>query len=94
MIKVLIERHLLEGLEAEYQAASKSLLQGCMAFPGYISGESLRDIERPNHRVIITLWSSLSAWQQWEKSDQRAQLLAGIAGLLAADEKVLLLTPV
>lgn len=94
MIKVLIERHLLEGLEQEYNEASRALLQGCMEFSGYISGESLRNLESPNHRIIITHWKSESAWRQWETSERRLQLLGGVAGILAADEKVTLLAPV
>ncbi len=94
MIKVLIERHLQDGLEEEYMQASKALLQACMEFPGYISGESLKDLDRPNHRIIITHWQSESAWREWEKSPQRQQLLGGIAGILATDEKVLLLSPI
>ena len=93
MIKVLIERHLLDGLEKEYNQASKALLQACMEFPGYISGESLRDLEHPNHRIIITYWKSESAWREWEASERRLQLLGGVAGILAADEKVVLLAP-
>jgi len=93
MIKVLIERHLLVGLEKEYDQASRALLQACMERPGYISGESLRDLDYPNHRIIITQWKSETAWREWERSDQRAQLLAGVAGILATDEKVVLLAP-
>ncbi|SFX11707.1 antibiotic biosynthesis monooxygenase family protein [Marinospirillum alkaliphilum] len=93
MIKVLIERQLLEGLDEEYGHAAKALLRGCMEMPGYISGESLKDIQRPTHRVIITLWKNEQSWKDWEKSAKRQQLLAGICGLLAADEKVTLLAP-
>jgi heme-degrading monooxygenase HmoA len=94
MIKVLIERELLEGLEEEYKLASRALLQGCMEMPGYVSGESLQDIKRPNHRLIITLWQNEQCWKAWEKSEQRQRLLAGICGLLATDEKVMLLAPI
>lgn len=94
MIKVLIERQLLDGLEEEYKLASRALLQGCMEMPGYVSGESLRDIKRSNHRLIITLWQNEQCWRDWEKSVKRQQLLAGICGLLATDEKVTLLAPV
>lgn len=93
MIRVLIERQLQEGLEQEYQAASQALLKACMESPGYISGESLVDLKRPNHRIIITKWNSESAWRAWEVSEKRQRLLAGIAGILAADEKVTLLAP-
>lgn len=93
MIKVLIERHLLVGLEKEYEQASKALLQACRECPGYISGESLQDLDSPNHRIIVTQWKSETAWREWETSPQRAQLLAGVASILAADEKVVLLAP-
>ena len=93
MIKVLIERQLQEGLETEYNQASRALLQACRERPGYISGESLVDLKRPQHRIILTQWKSESDWKDWEQSTQRLQLLAGIAGILAHDEKVVLLAP-
>ena len=94
MIKVLIERELQEGLETEYHQASRALLQACRACPGYISGESLVDLQRPHHRIIITHWKSESDWKAWEGSTERQNLLGGIAALLANDEKVVLLAPI
>ncbi|SEI56118.1 Heme-degrading monooxygenase HmoA [Allopseudospirillum japonicum] len=91
MIKVIIERTLTPGLEIEYEQAARAILQATLRAEGYISGESLKDANNPNHRFIITLWRDKTAWHRWETSEERYQVLTGIAPLLSGDEKVTIL---
>lgn len=93
MIKVMIERQLQAGLEEEYNQASRALLKACTERSGYISGESLQDLKNPGHRIILTHWKDERSWYEWEHSPERQRLLGGIAAILAADEKVILLAP-
>ena len=45
MIKVLIERVIAEGLEQPYEEAARKVIQQAVQSPGFISGESFRDLE-------------------------------------------------
>ncbi len=87
MIRVIIEREVAEGLEKYYEKAVAELLNVITAAPGYLSGESLAEIHRPNHYVVITRWSNEDAWNRWFHSAERQQVLSAIRPFLQNDEK-------
>ena len=91
MIRVIIEREIAEGLEQYYHAAVSDLLKAMTDAPGYLSGESLVEISRPNHYVVLTRWANEEAWQRWFKSPQRQQFLDAIRPFMLNDEKFMLL---
>ena len=65
MIRVLIERHIAESLEAAYEERSRKILQRAVAAPGFISGETLVDSRDPNHRFTLANWRSAADWERW-----------------------------
>lgn len=87
MIKVIIERVVAEGLEIPYERAVEELLTVMTRASGYISGESLVDVRRPNHYIVVARWSDQSSWEKWFYSEDRKELLAAIAPFLQTDEK-------
>lgn len=87
MIKVIIERVIAEGLEVPYEQVISELLTVMTRARGYISGESLVDIDHPNHYVVIARWSDRDAWDQWFLSEDRKAIVTAIAPFLGADEK-------
>jgi antibiotic biosynthesis monooxygenase (ABM) superfamily enzyme len=90
MIKVIIERKIALGLEANYQDAIKATLKDALDAPGYISSESLTDINQPKHKILITKWSSVKAWQQWYSSEPRKSVVSAIQAVLEEPEKITL----
>jgi len=42
--------------------------------PGYISGETFFNLDRPDECVVIGKWVSLEHWQQWERDPRRIEL--------------------
>ena len=91
MIRVIIEREIAEGLEKFYEQAISKLLHVMTSAPGYVSGESMIEIHRPNHYVVITRWADEAAWNRWFQSTERQNLLAAIRPFLLNDEKLTLL---
>jgi heme-degrading monooxygenase HmoA len=91
MIRVIIEREIAEGLEQYYEAAIANLLDDMVGAPGYLAGESLVEIHRPNHYVVVTRWSNEEAWNRWFNSAQRQDLLSAVRPFLLNDEKLTLL---
>ena len=59
--------------------------------PGYLSGESLVEIHRPNRYLVITRWTSEDAWNRWLHSAERQELRGAIRPFLQKDEKFTLL---
>jgi len=91
MIRVIIEREVAEGLEEFYEAAVADLLGVMANAGGYLSGESLVDIHRPNHYVVVTRWTDEDAWNRWYLSSERQDLLDSIRPFLLNEEKLTLL---
>ncbi|MBZ2187506.1 antibiotic biosynthesis monooxygenase [Alcanivorax sp. JB21] len=93
MIRVLIERQIVEGLEQPYSQAVTGMLQAIVRAPGYLSGESLRDANRPQHHFILSAWQSRAAWMRWLHSSERRDALNDISPFLEEPERITLLEP-
>ncbi len=93
MIKVLIERVIAEGLEQPYEAAARKVIQQAIQSPGFISGESFRDLERPNHRIVMVTWQNRHSWERWENSAARQESISAFAPMLMEEERITLLEP-
>ena len=91
MIRVIIEREIAEGLEQFYEVAIADLLDAMINAPGYLAGESLVEIHRPNRYVVVTRWTSEDAWTRWFHSAERQQLVSEIRPFLQNEEKFTLL---
>lgn len=91
MIKVIIERNIALGLEQNYQEAIRSTLKTVLDAPGYVSSESLTDVNKTKHKFIITRWVSLPDWNKWLASDDRKAAVAAIIPLLEEPEKITVL---
>lgn len=88
MIRVLIERHIAEELIMHYDRAAQATLQLAMQSPGFISGEVLRNVVDPNHRLIIASYRTLQDWQRWMSSDARKEMMEQLIPMMETEEKV------
>lgn len=88
MIKVIIERTIAQDMESTYEVEVKRALKAVMGANGFVSGESLVDINHPNVRTIITMWENLSCWNRWYNSDLRRDANYNLNLILASEEKV------
>ncbi|KZY36655.1 MULTISPECIES: antibiotic biosynthesis monooxygenase [unclassified Oleiphilus] len=91
MIRVIIERSIAESLEANYEDTAKQTLQKAIRAPGFISGESLKDITNSRHRVILCNWRSTQDWQAWQQSHERKEMMDKLNLMLEREEKVTVL---
>jgi heme-degrading monooxygenase HmoA len=87
MIRVIIEREIAEGLEEFYESAIANLLGVMANAGGYLSGESLVDLHRPNRYVVVTRWTDEAAWNRWYRSIERQHMLDTIRPFLLNEEK-------
>jgi len=72
-IKVLIKRKIKGGKMNE---ASKLLIKArynAMGQQGYISSETLSGCDDQNNMVVVSMWQKIENWNQWEKSELRAE---------------------
>ena len=88
MVRVLIERHFASGHESTWQQGLVELRQEASQIPGYISGETLRDVADPLHFIVISTWANRHAWEAWLASEERANRVTPIQLLLREPERV------
>jgi quinol monooxygenase YgiN len=93
MVRVLIERRLRPGSEAAFLAAMRDMRRDAVHAAGYVSGETLVDVDDPGHSVVVSTWTSPAGWDAWAVSDARSRARARIAPLLVEAERVTVLAP-
>lgn len=50
--------------------------------PGYISGETLRNLESPDEFLVISTWETSDDWKNWLESKARKEVQDKIDALL------------
>jgi len=91
MIRVIIDRFIAESLEANYEVTAKETLREAIQAPGFISGESLKDVLNERHRVVLCNWRSIQDWQIWLNSPERKRMMEQLNLMLETPEKVTVL---
>ena len=81
-IKIIIKRRVPKDKAAELLPLFIQLRALATAQPGYISGETLRNIDDPKEFLVIGTWQSLDNWQSWVSSKQRAEIQERVDALL------------
>ncbi|WP_409526237.1 antibiotic biosynthesis monooxygenase family protein [Nitrincola sp. MINF-07-Sa-05] len=90
MIRVMIERHIALDLDEHYDRVASETLQKAMSAHGFISGEALRDIDDPMHRLVIANFRNAHDWQIWAQSEARKDMMKQMSLLLEQEEKITL----
>jgi heme-degrading monooxygenase HmoA len=85
-IRVIIQRVIESGQEAKIQQLLTQLRSKATQVKGYISGETLRDINNPQKFLVISTWNSLEDWKAWENNPERKQLREQLNKALRSDE--------
>jgi heme oxygenase (mycobilin-producing) len=89
LTKVLIERKVKPGMEAEFRKILRSVLSGAAHAPGFISGETLQSLSDPSIHVTISVWKDVSSWQDWINCPPRKKMQEEIDKVLAVPMKVM-----
>ncbi len=83
-VKILIKRNVSADKAAKLKDFAMQLRTLCVKQPGYISGESLKNLEKPDEYLVVSTWDSLDAWKSWVGSAARAEVQNQIDALLGA----------
>jgi len=81
-VKILIKRKVAADKASQLKDLVMQLRSLSMKQPGYVSGESLRNVDKQNEYLVISTWDSLSAWKDWQSSKERANIQGAIDALL------------
>jgi heme-degrading monooxygenase HmoA len=85
MIRVLIERRIRDGEGPAYEKIQRELRFEALREHGYFTGETWRDIDDPNHYVVISTWRSRDDWEGWVAADVRRRVLERLAPLVVSE---------
>jgi len=81
-IKIIIRRRVPKEKEAKLLPLLVELRSKATTQPGYISGETLRNVSDPQDFIVISTWQSLEACKIWEASKGRTEIQNRIDAML------------
>jgi heme-degrading monooxygenase HmoA len=68
---ILIKRSIGQDVVPVVRPLIVELRTHAMRHTGYISGETLKCIDRPGEYLVISTWQSLDDWDKWLNSQER-----------------------
>ena len=81
-VKILIKRKVTENNIIELTVLLKKLRSLTLNQPGYITGETLKRIDKSDECLVISTWRSAEDWNTWVANPQRIAVQAAIDKLL------------
>ena len=81
-VKIIIKRVVRKEKEKELLPLLIELRSKAIVQSGYISGETLHNVDNPEEYLVITTWQSVESWKTWESSRQRQEIQGKIDALL------------
>ena len=81
-VKALIKRKVPEDKAKKMIPLFRKMRSLAMEQPGYISGETLRNLNQPDEYLVISVWNSSQDWQKWLDSKERQEIQDQIDSLL------------
>ena len=86
-VKVLIKRRVSDEKAKEMIPLFRKMRSLAMNQPGYISGETLRNMNDPEEYIVISSWQSSEEWVAWLNSSDRQAIQSEIDTLLGGQTK-------
>ena len=84
-VKIVIKRKVPQEREKFLLPLIKELRIATTRQEGYISGETLRRIDKPNETVVVSTWETTNDWKRWVGSSERSALQQKIDTLLGKE---------
>jgi heme-degrading monooxygenase HmoA len=81
-VKILIRRNVPENKAREMIPLFRKMRTLANAQPGYITGETMRNLEKPDEFLVISTWETSDDWKRWVQSNDRQQIQSQIDDLL------------
>jgi heme-degrading monooxygenase HmoA len=84
-IKILIKRNLTGNNILELTVLLKKLRSLTLNQPGYITGETLKRIDKRDECLVISSWRSVEDWNAWITNPKRKTIQQEIDKLLGKE---------
>jgi quinol monooxygenase YgiN len=84
-VKIFIKRNVAESNIIELTILLKKLRSLTINQDGYISGETLRRVDKNDECMVISTWSSVEEWDRWVQNEKRQTIQDEIDRLLGKE---------
>jgi quinol monooxygenase YgiN len=81
-VKIIIRRAVAEEKVKELIPLLEKLRTLAKKQPDYISGETLKSLDKPDEFLVISSWNSPIAWEKWLTNKERQKIQKTIDDLL------------
>ena len=81
-VKVLIKRRVPEDKAKDMIPLVRRMRALATNQEGYISGQTLRNLEKPEEFLVISTWEASDYWRKWLSSNERKEIQDKIDTLL------------
>lgn len=81
-VKILIRRRVPEDKARKMIPLFREMRKMANQQPGYITGETMRNHEKPDEFLVISTWETSEDWKRWVQSNERQQIQDQIDALL------------
>ncbi len=84
-VKIFIKRKTPEKNNIELAVLLQKMRGLTLNQPGYISGETLKRIDKIDECMVISTWRSVEDWNAWVNNDKRSVVQAEIDNLIGSE---------
>jgi len=84
-VKIFIKRTMTTSHEDKLVALLHKMRSVCLVQPGYVSGQTLKRVDKPGERLVISTWRSFEEWENWFNSSDRKEIQLEIDSLLGEE---------
>jgi heme-degrading monooxygenase HmoA len=84
-VKIFIKRNVTGSFEDGLTRLLHQMRGACLMQEGYVSGQTLKRLDVPGERLVISTWRSLEDWESWYNSAERRDIQIQIDSLLGED---------
>ena len=81
-VKILIRRKVPEDKARNMIPLFRKMRSLANEQPGYITGETMRNLEKPEEFLVISTWETSDDWKRWVQSNERQGIQSQIDDLL------------
>jgi len=86
-VKVLIKRSVPQDKAKALIPLVRQMRASAATQPGYITGETLRSLDKPDEFMVISTWQASDDWKNWLQSEERNKVQSKIDDLLGGETK-------
>ena len=84
-VKVFIKRLVPQDKAKAIIPLFRQMRASATSQPGYITGETLRNMDKPDEFIVISTWQSSEDWKKWLQSKERNEIQSKIDEVLGGE---------